>query len=61
VVFLKGRISDDNPAYCFASFFSMRYVGSGSESSDGPAVGGSAISTNFNPGRGCADSGSGTA
>ena len=39
----------------------MRYVGSGSESSDGPAVGGSAISTNFNPGRGCADSGSGTA
>jgi len=60
-VFPKRRIPDDNPVYYFVSFLSLRYVGSGSESSCGPAASGSASSTNFNPGRGCADGSSGTA
>src|SRR5579872_1448638 len=50
-VFPKGRSPDDNPAYYFASFLSLRYMGSSSESSDGPAAGGRASSANFNPGR----------
>ena len=60
-MFPKGRIPDDNPVYYFVSFLSMRYVGSGSESSCGAAASGSARSTNFNPGGGCADGVSGTA
>ena len=59
VVFPKGRIPDDNPVYYFASFLSLCYVGSGSESSDGPASGGSASSADFNPGHCCTNGCSG--
>ena len=61
VVFPKRRTSDDNPAYYFASFLSLRFVGSGSESSDGPAASGHAGSADFNPGRCCTDGCSGLA
>ena len=39
----------------------MHLVGSGSESSDGPAAGGHASSADFNPGRCCTDGCSGLA
>src|ERR1043166_6377620 len=61
VALLKGTIPDDNPAYYFASFFGLLYVGSGSESSCGPAAGRSASSANFNPGRCCSHGDSGSA
>jgi hypothetical protein len=57
----ETRTADDIPVYYFASFLSLRYVGSGSESSDGPAASGHASSADFNPGRGCTDGCSGLA
>jgi hypothetical protein len=59
--FPKGRIPDDNPVYYFASFLGLRYVGSGSESSDDPAAGGRTSSADCNPGRCCTDGCSGPA